>query len=67
MIQLPFMVPTNYYNVEKYVTNMLGRFGITVNDSELSDNLFKLMKTCTANNPRAIKRLLNVYAFKQHG
>ena len=50
------MVPTNYYNVEKYVTNMLGRFGITVNDSELSDNLFKLMKTCTTNNPRAIKR-----------
>ena len=39
IIQLPFMVPTNYYNVEKYVTNMLGRFGITVNDSELSDNL----------------------------
>lgn len=62
IIQLPFMVPTNYYNVEKYVTNMLGRFGITVNDSELSDNLFKLMKTCTTNNPRAIKRLLNVYA-----
>jgi len=62
IIQLPFMVPTNYYNVENYVTKMLLKFGITVNDSKLSKNLFSLMKTCTANNPRAIKRLLNVYA-----
>lgn len=47
------MMPTNYYNVEKYVTNMLGRFGITVNDSELSDNLFKLNENMILQTTRA--------------
>ena len=65
IIQLPFMVPVNYYNVEHYVENLLNGLGLSIQDSKIHKNLFELMKLCTANNPRAIKRLLNVYALNR--
>lgn len=65
IIQLPFMVPVNYYNVEHYVKNLLNGLGLSIQDSNMHKNLFELMKLCTANNPRAIKRLLNVYALNR--
>ena len=46
IIQLPFMVPVNYYNVEHYVKNLLNGLGLSIQDSNMHKNLFELMKLC---------------------
>ncbi len=59
IIQVPFKMPTKRYQVDTYLTNLLGRIGI--DGSKVKDiNIYRdLVENSVGFNPRAMKRLLN--------
>lgn len=60
IIQLPFKLPVNLYNLDSYVKNMLDNFGIATDNAEIL--LYKgLIVKSIGKNPRSIKRLFNSF------
>ena len=51
LIQLPFSLPCHQYDVERYVTSLLG---------SQEPELCRIIRVFGDNNPRSIKRLLNI-------
>lgn len=58
IIQLPFKVPVNSYDIKKYVNTMLGRMNI---DSTRPECFTDLIRRSIGYNPRAMKRLFNSF------
>ena len=59
IIQVPFKMPTKRYEVNTYLTNLLGRIGIDASKQEDIDIYRDLVEYSVGFNPRAMKRLLN--------
>ena len=60
IIQLPFRMPTNDYDLGEYIIDLLKKIDYTSDDVELNDDLLEdLVKTSIGTNPRSIKRLVN--------
>ncbi len=57
LIQLPFTLPLNLYNIDRYIRNLNDKCTIG-SDKEIED-IVDLLKCAGIVNPRAIKRLLN--------
>lgn len=58
IIQLPFKVPVNSYDIKKYVNTMLGKMGI---DTTRPECFTDLIRRSIGYNPRAMKRLFNSF------
>lgn len=59
IIQVPFKMPTKRYQVDTYLTNLLGRIGIDASKQKDTDIYRDLVEYSVGFNPRAMKRLLN--------
>ena len=59
IIQVPFKMPTKRYEVNTYLTNLLGRIGIDASKQKDIDIYRDLVEYSVGFNPRAMKRLLN--------
>ena len=64
IIQLPFMMPISGYNLDKYITDMMGdKIGFFKSSNEQSvirnGLLTRIVKNTVGPNPRALKRLTN--------
>ena len=60
IIQLPFTMPINSYNVSSYVLNFLYKIEFIEDKDDLKQDLIMdVLKTTIGSNPRAIKRLIN--------
>ena len=61
IIQLPFKMPVNQYDIDKYTESMMKKMKI-IDDKENNVKLFSsLIKTSIGLNPRGMKRLFNAY------
>lgn len=58
IIQLPFKVPVNNYDIKNYVNTMLGRMDI---DTTRPECFADLIRRSIGYNPRAMKRLFNSF------
>ena len=60
IIQLPFRMPINDYDLGDYIIDLLQKIEYTSSDVELNDDLLELLvKDSIGTNPRSIKRLIN--------
>lgn len=59
IIQVPFKMPTKRYQVDTYLTNLLGRIGIDASKQKDTGIYRDLVGYSVGFNPRAMKRLLN--------
>tara|TARA_B110000858_G_scaffold197435_1_gene259035 strand:- start:67 stop:2160 length:2094 start_codon:yes stop_codon:yes gene_type:complete len=60
IIQLPFRMPVNDYDLGDYILSLLDSIQFTSEDVELEDDLLEdLVKSSIGTNPRSIKRLIN--------
>ena len=60
IIQLPFRMPTNEYDLGEYIIQLLKKIEYTGDDVELNDDLLEeLVRDSIGTNPRSIKRLIN--------
>ena len=61
IIQLPFKMPVNQYDIDKYSESMMKKMKI-IDDKEKNVKLFSsLIKNSVGLNPRSMKRLFNAY------
>ena len=61
IIQLPFKMPVNQYDIDKYTETMMKKMKI-IDDKENNVKLFSsLIRTSIGLNPRSMKRLFNAY------
>ncbi len=61
IIQLPFKVPVNQYNIIDYIKNLLSGLGIDVDDEQILAQYEKLIRLSVGRNPRSIKRIFNSF------
>ena len=59
LIQLPFFMPINQYNIGKYIINLLEGINFIVGTEFNEDELKKIVHLTIGGNPRSIKRLVN--------
>ena len=59
LIQLPFNLPQHQYNVEQYIDSLLG-------NSEAGFEFARIIRVFGDTNPRAIKRVLNIFQMYQN-
>ena len=60
IIQLPFTMPINSYDVSSYIINLLEQIEfIEEKDTLNQDIVIEILKTTIGSNPRSIKRLIN--------
>jgi hypothetical protein len=58
IIQLPFTMPSNSYDLGNYIKSLLDKSGFRVNDDEV--DFYDNITSCTVGrNPRSIKRIIN--------
>ena len=64
IIQLPFMMPTQDYNISKYLDSLLKQIGFIDHNASLLDELFvyNVVGPTIGENPRSLKRLVNSLA-----
>ena len=65
IIQLPFMMPTGKYNINKYLTNLLSSVGYKNAEEIDAGVMLTVVQSTTGGNPRALKRLANSVALIQ--
>ncbi len=58
IIQLPFMMPMNQYNIGKYVNHLLTEINF-VQDGLDEESIKEILNRTIGGNPRSIKRLIN--------
>lgn len=58
IIQVPFKVPINHFDIKKFVDKSLKGMGI---DEENHDNYIKLIRKSIGPNPRGINRIMNAF------
>ncbi|HEM6191034.1 TPA: AAA family ATPase [Streptococcus suis] len=63
IIQVPFRVPVENYDLSRFLVEILDKEFDNENDIE---KISSLLKVCTGNNPRKIKRILNLYGLASH-
>lgn len=56
MIQVPFKIPVEIYNYQKFLSDNLGKIS---SNEELEEELQRLIQFSVGSNPRAMKRLIN--------
>ena len=61
IIQLPFKVPLNQYNVIEYIRSLLKGVGVEVENDDVLFQYEKLIRLSIGRNPRSIKRLFNSF------
>lgn len=61
IIQLPFQMPIDKYNIDEYITKLFNMLPITVQNQE---NALGFIKNATGGNPRALKRLFNALSLR---
>lgn len=60
LIQVPYMLPVQSYNIRNMVIERLKRIGFLQNMEEQEECIIRIITLATRKNPRAIKRLMNV-------
>lgn len=60
IIQLPFRMPINHYNIQQYVETMMKKVGISIENNEVCI-YSELISYSTGCNPRSMKRLFNTF------
>lgn len=60
IIQVPFKMPVDIYNITNYVKDALDKLKINTKDDEL-EILTNIIRLSIGNNPRSMKRLFNSY------
>lgn len=61
IIQLPFQMPIDKYNIDEYIMELLNKLQITVQNQE---SALGFIKNATGGNPRAVKRLFNALSLR---
>ncbi len=59
IIQIPFYLPVNRYDIRNYIQDLLQRGGLT--DTLNAEECLETVKAFTDGNPRVIKRALNTF------
>lgn len=61
IIQVPFKMPVDIYDMKNYVKNALNNLDIKTKTDEELETLTNIIKLSIGNNPRSMKRLFNSY------
>lgn len=61
IIQVPFKMPIDIYDIKNYVKNALQNLSINVRSEDKLARLTNIIKLSIGNNPRSMKRLFNSY------
>lgn len=62
IIQVPFKMPIANFEIDGYITDMLEALSVHVTDEERKKCLYNFIKDTVGSNPRAMKRLFNLYS-----
>jgi hypothetical protein len=65
IIQLPFMMPMNQYDIGNYVTSLLVDVGFLDGDNVKPEDIKEVVMLTLGGNPRSLKRLINAVTLIQ--
>lgn len=67
LIQVPFTVPINNYDISKYIEGKLQKLGIRETTEEAdSKEIVEILKYSVGGNPRSINRAINNYSLQMY-